>query len=147
MSDLKFTEVDALVKAMGEKEDELANLAIAMKPVQAELTSLKLRIAGHLMELNRESYESPFGKVRTTQKWQTKLPSTPEAKAELWEWMREKGIYDAYATVHAVSLNSLFLKERELAIEQGADPVTFSLPGMEPAKLFEDVKLTRTKEK
>lgn len=143
MSEVKVTELDDLCKRWKEKEDEIAVLAEQVKQINKEISGIKASIAGHLAEANRTDYVSPFGKVKTVERWQTKMPGDLERKNELWGWMREKGIYDAYATVHATALNSLFLKERELAVERGEDLLTFALPGMEPATLFEDVKITK----
>lgn len=143
MTNVTVTELDALVEKYRAKEAEIEALELQIKPLSKELQGIKSAIATHLQELNREEYSSPFGKVKTVERWQTKMPQSPEQKAELWAWMRARGIYDAYATVHATALNSLFLKERELAAERGEDFMTFALPGMEPATLFEDIKLTK----
>ena len=143
MTEVTVAGLDALVAKYRMIEAAIDSLEEQIKPFNKELQGVKSEIATHLAELDREEYVSPHGKVKTVQRWQTKMPQTVEAKALLWEWMRAKGIYDAYATVHATALNSLFLKERELAVEEGGDQLTFALPGMDPATLFEDIKLTK----
>lgn len=129
-------ELDTLLEQLGKLEDEKEAISESLKAKNKEISSLELRITEVLKSLEREEYDSPHGKCSFEEVFNVKMP-TEENKEQLWAWMREKGIYDRYATVHATSLKSLFRAERNIAIENGEDPLTFALPGMEPATIFE----------
>lgn len=138
--EVTVAELDALCQELTEREAEKEVIAASLSEKNKEIARLESKAKGYLTELNRRDYVSPSGALSIKTDTTIKMPSTPEEKAKLWAWMREKGIYDAYATVHATSLKSLFLSERTLALEEGGDPITFALPGMEPAKEYESVK-------
>jgi hypothetical protein len=129
-------DLDELIKQIAEREVEKDALAELVKAKNKEISSLELRATEVLKSLEREEYDCPHGKISFEEVFNVKNP-TDEKKHLLWDWMREKGIFDKYAQVHATSLKSLFKAERNIAIEGGADPLTFALPGMEPATIFE----------
>lgn len=147
MSDVKVKELQAVIQEIQVNEDSVEALENSIKEHNKILASLRAKATGYLVELGWNEFDCPLGKIKMVERWQTKAPSSVEDKAKLFGWMRERGIYDKYATVHAVALRSLFLAEREVALENGEDPVTFALPGMEPATLFEDLKFTPKRNK
>lgn len=138
MSDgtITFEQVDSLMAELATKEEEKESIADSLKAKNKEITTLELRITELLKSLERNDYTCKYGKVAFKEVFNIKMPSD-DNKHLLWKWMREEGIFERYATVHAVSLKSLFKSQRDLAIENGEDPITFALPGMEPATIFE----------
>jgi hypothetical protein len=136
--DQLVAEIETLEIAKETKEEEV-------KELNKQLGALKMKATGYLKELGREEYACPRGKIVIVERWNVKSPATQECKQALFEWMKERGIYDTYATVNAQSLKSLYMAERDAAIKNGEDPVTWALPGMEPANLFEDLKFTRSR--
>lgn len=100
--------------------------------------ALKAKAVAYLKELKRTDYKSDAGDIRISRKWQVKLPQSSEEKTKLFDWMREKEIFDKYATVNSRSLNSLHKAERESAIERG-EGMVWKMPGIEDATLFEDL--------
>lgn len=143
-------DVDFLLERMREKDRKIKELTRLAKRESKVMQRIKFIATSVLKDLNREDYKSPTGSISIRHLLQVRMPQSPERKAELWAWMREKGIYDRYATVQANSLKSLF--EAEMAIaqrEQGDsfDPVLFALPGMDPATFFDDLKFTPSKPK
>lgn len=146
-SDLKFAEVDALVEKIAEKEREKDLAAEELKLKNIEIMALKAKVSAYLIDLGRTEYGSPVGLVRKVSKYSIRLPHGQENKDLLFNYMREEGVYDRYATVHATALLGYFMAEREAAIKRGEDPITFALPGMEPAHLFEDIVFKPNKKK
>lgn len=135
---------------LSEKQAELNALEAEVTKANKVIMRMKSILTSVMKDLGWDEFKSPHGSVKITPQLQVKMPQSPEAKAELWAWMREKGIYDRYATVHAVSLKALFKAEMEVAkAEQGEDfdPIGFHLPGMDPATYFEDLKFTPPKNK
>lgn len=145
---VEVKDLDFLLMRMKEMDGKLKELATVAKREGKILSRIKAIATSVLKDLDREKYDGPGGVISIRHITQVKNPVTAEKKEELWNWMREKGIYDRYAQVHAGALKSLFEAEMEIAQkEQGDDfdPVTFTLPGMEPATFFDDLKFTPSK--
>lgn len=132
-------EVDDYFKHLAHLEAEKDAISETLKSKNKEIMALEFKLTEILDSLERDEYESPFGKASFVEEFQVKQP-LDEKKHLLWEWMKEKGIFERYAQVHASSLKSLFRAERIVAIENGEDPMTFALPGMEPATIFRKLK-------
>lgn len=129
-------ELDELIKQIAAKNSEIEKAEDVVKAHNKELTKLEGRCVEYLKELKRDKYDSPFGKVSIAQKWRVNMPADDNAKRALFEHLREREIFDKYATVNSNSLNSLFMRDWEAAKERG-EGLTFSMPGIEAPKLFE----------
>lgn len=108
--------------------------------VNKEVGSIEAKLATYLKALNRRDYKHPRGTVKIVNKWRVNGPQTDADKAALFGWLKERGIYDKYATVNVTSLNSLYMAEWE-ALKK-TDPeaaLTFSMPGVGERKLFESI--------
>lgn len=143
MSDVTVKDLDDLVFQMRVQRADIAKKEAELSELNKRLGALEQKAVAYLQALKRTSYKTPDGLIFTQDIWQTKLPATQRDKDALFAWMRERKIYDKYATIHAKSLNTLFVAERAAAIERGEDPVTFALPGMEPATVFKKLKLRK----
>lgn len=139
MGEITVKDLDSLIEQLRIKEEEKDKIEALLTEKNKEISSLELRATEVLKSLEREEYDSPFGKISFEEVFQVKQPAD-ENKHLLWDWMKEKGIFERYAQVHATALKSLFKTERNIAIENGEDPITFALPGMEPATIFEKLK-------
>jgi hypothetical protein len=106
------------------------------------LAQMEAAVVMALKELGRKNYQSPHGTVGITNKWRVNLPQTDADKAKLFDWMRERGIYERYVTVNSNSLNSLFLEEWDAAKKRG-EGMEFRLPGVPEPKLFERLTVTK----
>lgn len=140
-------DLDQLIQDIASKKAEIDALSEQTTQKNKELGLLQTKAFNYLRELNRDDFKSPLGTLSIKKVWNVTNPKTEEDKAALFEWMREKGIYDAYATVNANSLKSLYLAEREAYIKEGGDPMLFNIPGMEQAKLFEIAQFTKSRTK
>ena len=91
-----------------------------------------------------ETHLKDLTEILIKQKWRVNMPADDHAKRELFQHLREREIFDKYATVNSNSLNALFMRDWEEAKERG-EGVTFSMPGIEAPKLFEalDFKLKK----
>lgn len=133
--------------------ERLSRMTVKVNELEDEITQynkiiskMKSILVGVLKDLNREDYKSPLGSISIKSLRQVRMPKTAEEKELLFNWMRERDIYDKYATVNARSLQSLFDAEFEAAArDQGEkfDPVLFSLPGIEPPTFFDNLKFTK----
>lgn len=139
MAEVSVKVMDDLLALLKSREEAKDAIEADLKEMNKEISSLQIRATELLKSLDREEYDGPHGKISFETVFNVKQP-TDENKHLLWDWMRERGIFERYASVNAISLKSLFKAERNAAIEAGEDPMTFSLPGMEPATIFEKLK-------
>lgn len=99
---------------------------------------LSQRGGNYLKVLGREDYVSPVGKIEVGGKWAFRMPKSTEEKLAFFAWMKRKGIFEAYATVNARSLQSLAMAEWESARKKDPDQwVLFELPGL-PSPVFDE---------
>lgn len=145
---LSVYDLDFLLDRLKQKDAKKKELEKVLKRESKVFARIKSIATAVLKDLEREDYKGPGGSISIKHIMQVKMPQNPEAKSQLWAWMREKQIYDRYATVHATALKSLFDQEMKIAEQdqgEAFDPITFSLPGMGPATFFDDLKFTPAK--
>jgi hypothetical protein len=140
--DITVEDLDTLIAKIFETEKIVDEAKAVMGKMNISLESMKAQAAQYLHALKRKDYQTPYGTVSITQKYRVSMPQTDEDKAALFQWMRERGIYDKYATVHAQALNSLYMAEWEAAKRSG-EGMTFSLPGVGEPKLYETLGMRK----
>jgi hypothetical protein len=137
-------DLDSLIEKLAEQEKKSEEHSLAGKDINKELMRLEGQVVAHLKELGREDYLSPLGKVSIKQKWRVNMPADDHAKRLLFEHLRQREIFDKFATVNSNSLNSLFMKDWEAAKERG-EGMEFTMPGIEAPKLFEALDFKQKK--
>jgi len=141
MSEVTVQDLDKLVKEIADKEAAIDVQSNITKALNKELAQLEQQAVLVLKDLDRESYDSPFGKLKIDCKWRVNLPETLADKMEFFEWLKSRDIFETYATVNSNSLNSLYFAEQR----SSEDPLTFSLPGIPSPTLFEKLNFKRSK--
>lgn len=144
MSEVTVSELDGLIEQLAAKEKECDAQAEVTKLLNKEYMAIEGRIVNYMKELKRDQYDSPFGKFKIKEKWRVNLPEDDVAKRALFDHLRERGIFDKYATVNSNSLNALFMADWREAEARG-EGVTFSMPGVPAPKVFEALEFKATK--
>jgi hypothetical protein len=121
--------------ALGNEKDTIEQMERAVTEENKKLALLEAKAVAWLDELGRESYKHPRGSIGVNEKWRFNLPQGDENKAKFFNYLRERGLYDKYATVNANSYNSFLLAEWEVAKEEGRG-MEFSVPGVPEPKFF-----------
>ncbi len=129
-------DLDLLVEKIHAQRCAIDGQKAAMTELNKQLQAMEEKAVGFLKELGRKNYQTPYGTITIHHAWRVKLPSSDEAKAALIAHLRERGLDKKYLTVNSNSLNSLFLADWD-AVER--DP-TFTMPGLEPPTLYEDLR-------
>lgn len=129
MSSVTVKDLDLLIGKLAKKEDEYEKAKAQATEIFKEKNRLEYQVVAHLKDLGRDSYDSPLGKAKIVEKWRINLPKEELAKKELFDHLRERGIFDALATVNSNTLNSLYMKDWAAAKERG-EGVTFFMPGV-----------------
>lgn len=110
-----------------------------------ELATVEGRVTAYLKELGQDEFNSPLAKCEIVEKWRVNLPAGDIAKKEFFDHLRERGIFDKYATVQSNSLNALYFRDQAEYVRQGGDPMLFSMPGIGAPKVHvkTDIKLKK----
>lgn len=136
MSTVTVKELDDLVELLAQKEKECDAQSEVTKLLNKEYAAIEGRIVNYMKELEREQYDSPFGKIKIKQQWRVNMPGDDNEKRLLFDHLRERGIFDKYATVNSNSLNALYMADWREAQARG-EGMTFAMPGVPAPKLFE----------
>lgn len=128
-------ELDELVEAIFAQKKKIEEMEAAVSVENSTLASMEQKAVSYLLELERDKYQHPKGTLFIEEKWRFSLPKTDEAKAEFFSYLRERGLYDKYATVHATAYNSFCNAEWQIAQEEGRG-FDFKLPGVPEPTLF-----------
>lgn len=137
--------LDKLVEQIRDKKDEVQASEEVTKNLNKELVQLQGLAVQYLKDLGRDDYKSPNGSISIEEKWRVSMPANDIEKAKLFDHLRERGIFDKYATVHSQSLNSLWKQDRQAAIDRGE--ISFEMPGVGAGQLFEALKFTKPRGK
>lgn len=128
-------ELDALVEAIFEQKKEIENMEKELTMENVKLASLEAKATAWLDELGREKYQHARGTISVRESWRFNLPASDDDKQAFFSWLRERGIFDKYATVNSNSYNSLLLAEWDIAKEEGRG-MEFKIPGVPEPKFF-----------
>lgn len=130
----KIQELEAVYKEEKAKLDVLG----------AEIDSLFNKATEFLDELALTSFKTPHGTFVIRETQQVKVPATDEDKEQLFIWLKERGIFERYATVNSKSLNSLYNAEYEEALKQGEDMIIWTIPGIGQSKVYRTTSMRKT---
>lgn len=122
-------ELDDLVDQIFDQKQKIEEMGAALTEENKRLAQLEFKAAAWLDEIGRETYKGKRGSISIKEKWSFALPKSDEDKQAFFSWMKEKGIFDKYATVHATSYNTLVNEEWEIAKQEGRG-MEFSIPGV-----------------
>lgn len=139
-------DLDGLILEIKKKYDEVEAADRIKKDLNIELGSLKGRAAAYLNELKRSSYESAIGKIEAVKEERVNLPESLPDKMAFFDYLKEKGMFENYATVNSNSLNAYYKRERATWIKDGNDPMMFTLPGVPAPKSLDKLEFKETKE-
>lgn len=122
-------ELDELVAAIFEQRKVCDEKEAALTEENKKLAAMEFKAANWLEELGRDKYQHPKGTIHFIEKWNFALPKTDEDKKAFFDWLKEKQIFDKYATVHSQAYNSLLNAEWEIAKKEGRG-MDFKVPGV-----------------
>jgi hypothetical protein len=137
-------QLDAIVEKIFEQRTKIEEMGKLVTEENKILAKLEASAVAHLEELGRESYKAPHGTIRINEKWRFNLPQSDEDKALFFEYLRERDLFDKYATVNSSSYNSFLNAEWEIAREEGRG-MEFKVPGVPEPKFFRALGVTKGK--
>ncbi len=129
-------ELDELIVKILAHEEKIEAKQAEITEMNKELARMESLAVQHLKDLERDEYVSPQGKVGIKEKWRVNLPQTDQDKELLFQHLRDRGIFNKYATVNSASLNSLYMADWEEAKSRG-EGLEFSMPGVPAPNVYE----------
>ena len=135
-------ELDNLIAEIAKLREVTDTKKTELSQLNKELESMEFKAVAYLKELGRKSYKTDNGMITRVEKWRVNIPATPEAKNALFNYFKERDLFDKYATVNSNSLNSYFMEEWENAKQRG-EGMDFNIPGVDAPKLTEIISFRR----
>lgn len=132
--------LDKLCQEMFDQREKIRSMDDALSVENKKLSAMQSKALAYLVELDREKYQSPTGTISVKDEWRFRLPETLEEKLQFFEHLKERGMFDQYATVNANSYNSYLNKEWEIAREEGRG-MEFKVPGVPEPTFFRKLNM------
>lgn len=98
------------------------------RAITEKLEAAEYQMITWLVESNLKNYRSEAGLVSLAYRTSVKTPKMPEEKAKFYEYLREKGLYEAMISVNSATLNAFYKEQFALATEAGNSD--FAIPGI-----------------
>lgn len=134
-------EMDELAAEIQVHVNNIKELEAKIKDINKELTPLKAKALTYLKDMDRSSWHLPDGTQMNIKRDMRVAVPKGESRQVFFEYLKEKGVFEDYATVNAQSLNAFYKAEMRSAEEEGVDPMTFSLPGIDAPRINEYIKI------
>lgn len=142
MSELTVFELDTVCEALFQKRKELDDLKEKASKLQEEYDALQSQVIAHLQSFSKDRYSLPFGTITIVDKFSYKIPRTTEDRAKFFQYLKEKGEYDALISVNSQTLNKYCRDELEAAKERG--DYNFAIPGISEPTLYHQIQIRRS---
>lgn len=127
--EVSVSEMDAVVEEMASARALYDAAKAVSNEAHAVWKEKEFAAMALLKEAGKTRYEvEGVGKISLIEKLKVKMPSSPEQKAEFFQWLRSQGedMANTYLTLNYNSLNSLY----NLEFENAENKAEFKLPGI-----------------
>lgn len=125
---ITIEELEAMSKSIAEKRAEIDGISAERKRREQELDELESRMMALLEEAGKHDYHAECGTIYISSRESVRVPKDLEAKQQLFNYLREKGIFEELVSVNSQTLNAFYKAEKKLAEERGE--WSFTLPGV-----------------
>ena len=135
--DVTLKRLQELCFACREVDVELDKLKEQSKELNADKAELRKQILEYLDDNSLTRFDFGDGKVSVSERASVKLAD----KFKFFDWLKGQGTFEDVATVHSATLNSIYKKEKEQAIEEGRiEFLAEGLPGLSEPQVFRDIR-------
>lgn len=114
------------IASLNDKANELKR---ELDTCKAELEDKKKSLLTLMESQELDSFKNENGNFIVGRRFTVKLPKTPEQWESFWDYLKERGHYDALVTVNSQRLNSWYKQELDRAKEEG--DIDWHPPGLE----------------
>lgn len=134
--------LQGLLATAAQYKNEAAELDRQLKVSKGNLALVQKQILETLNALEIDSVKGHGFMFYKTQESSVKTPKTLEDKRALFDFLREKGIFDEMVSVNSQTLNSLYKNLAQEALEQGV--LEFNMPGIAEPTNFTKLKMRKS---
>lgn len=139
---LTAKEIDELSASIFNLQDDIKEKEEMVSELKGHLEKMKSKMLAFLQHYKRKNFSSPYGTAYIKEVISANVPKDPEDKTKLFAWLKEREIFDHYATVNHNSLQSLVKEEFAAALERKED---CKIPGIGEIKIHNVLNLKRSK--
>lgn len=117
-------QLDKYIESYAEQRQRADDAEERASEENKKLSKMEAKILEYLEALGRTSYDAPIGKFTRETRYSVKLPQG-EAKAEFFEYLKEKGVFEDMVHVNSKTLQTFYRTE----MENHADVPGWKVPG------------------
>jgi hypothetical protein len=132
-------ELDLKVKKCFDLKQEHAELKRRAADKDAELDKLQEEIGGILENMERTSYDSPYGKFSYKFEQGFLTPKSDEERNAFRKYLEEKSLFETMWSVNSMSLNSFCKAQAE--VHEGDED--FVVPGIVRGEIYKKYSLRK----
>lgn len=143
ISEITTAKLDQLSMEYAEARRAVDDIKAAQAEIQSKLEERERALLAALEAAGKTSWECAAGRIGRQTRTAVTTPKEPEAREAFFNYLKEKGAFDALITVNYQTLNAFYNAEEERALSEGN--VNFSIPGIGAPTVSQFLKLTRKK--
>lgn len=124
---MEISELQALCDLVFNQRKITDEIKLLLQEENKKLEALEIRVLNALEENNLKTFKSEFGDVGYRERESVKIPQGEE-RTKFFNYLKEKGEFDALITVNSQTLNGWYKEEAAKAEQAGQ---LLSVPGLE----------------
>lgn len=128
-------------KTAADLRQQIEMQELVLSTLEAEYKGVTIEIMKLMEAMDIHSVKMHGYNFYTATTETVKTPKTLEEKAKLFDFLREKGLYDEMISINSQSLNSLYRALSAEAMEKGH--LEFLMPGVDAPSSFTQLKMKR----
>lgn len=127
-AEISILRFDEMASELADLKETIENIEAEAAPHKKKFELIKSRMLDLMKELDRKSHKTSRVKLERREQWRVKMPESPEAKEEFFNFLKSRDLFEDYATVPSPALNSFFKDEMSQAKKDGN--FDFKIPGI-----------------
>jgi len=128
-----IVEFEQICEEIQKQREECDKVKQESKRVNEKLDELEKKALAMLETNEISSYAGKVGRISMQVRETVRVPQDPESREQFFAWLKDRGLFESTITVHSQTINSLYRREAEAAVEAGN--LMFSIPGLgEPTR-------------
>jgi hypothetical protein len=123
-----IAQLDELCNTYAEQRKATELIKAQLSMANAKETELETKIIAVLSDFGKQSWKTEVGNFIISNRFSVKTPKTPEEKAQFFDYLREKGIFEDMVNINSQTLQGFYRAEMDAALDRGE--VNFRMPGI-----------------
>jgi len=138
-----LAEIKAVLVEAAKLQEQISELELKLKPLEAQLTTIKEEIRDVFALLDIDELSANGYKFALKTESSVKVPKTVEEKTEFFQYLEKEGLFYEVVGVNSMTLNKFYKEKAAEALEHGN--IDFRLPGIETPKEYNVLKIKKGK--